>query len=180
MRATGSQTIVMDNVFVPEATISAARPRAGFAALFNIVVQVAMPLITGVYVGVAEKAVEIGNGLARKRANDPAVQWSSGEAVTALKVAQTLHEAMVRMANDLDFTPSIENTNEVFKLKAHAVEQARKAVQSAMDASGGAGFYRVNGLERLLRDVRASEYHPLPLNQQTFFAGRMALGLDPV
>ena len=180
MRATGSGTIVMDNVFVPETSISLARPRAGFAPVFNLVVGVAMPLITGVYVGVAERAVEIGIGLARKRANDPSVQWSSGEATTALKVAQTLQAEMVRMTNDLDFTPTVENTNEMFKLKAHAAEQARKAVQSAMDASGGSGFYRANGLERLLRDVRASEYHPLPANQQTFFAGRLALGLDPV
>jgi hypothetical protein len=37
----------------------------------------------------------------------------------------------------------------------------------------------VNGLERLLRDVRASHYHPLPQKQQLIFSGRVALGLDP-
>jgi len=179
MRATGSGTIVMDRVFVPDAAISVARPRGGFAPLFNLVVGVAMPFITGVYVGIAEKAIEIGLGLAQKRATDPAVQWSVGEALSALKVAQTLHAEMVRMTNDLDFTPSIEKTTQFFMLKAHAVEQAKKAVEASMDASGGAGFYRVNGLERLLRDVRASHYHPLPLQQQVFFSGKVGLGLDP-
>ena len=179
MRATGSQTVVMDSVFVPEASISLTRPRAGFAPIFNVVAGVAMPFITGVYVGVAEKAVEIGRNLAAKRANDPAVQFAAGEAVSALKVAQTLHDQLVRMTNDLDFTPSVENSSQVFMLKAHAVEQAKKAVESAMDASGGAGFYRVNGLERLLRDVRASHYHPLPIKQQLLFSGKVALGVDP-
>jgi len=180
MRATGSQTIVMDRVFVPEAAISLARPRAGFAAIFNVVAGVAMPFITGVYVGVAEKAVEIGLSLAKKRANDPAVQFAAGEAMSALKVAQTLHDELVRMANDLDFTPAVENSSQVFMLKASAAAHAKKAVEAAMDASGGAGFYRVNGLERLLRDVRASHYHPLPEKQQLLLSGRLGLGLEAV
>jgi alkylation response protein AidB-like acyl-CoA dehydrogenase len=166
-------------VFVPEASISLARPRAGVPPIFNLVLGIAMPLITGVYVGIAEKAVEIGTGLAKKRANDPTVQFAAGEAVSALRVAQTLHDQMVRMANDLSFTPSVENSSEVLILKAHAVEQAKKAVEAAMEASGGAGFYRVNGLERLLRDVRASHYHPLPIKQQMLFSGKLSLGLDP-
>ncbi len=180
MRATGSRTIIMENVFVPESSISLTRSRIGFAAIFNVVIGVAMPFIAGVYVGVAERAAELAVDLAKKRANDPAVQWSIGETLSALKVAQTCHDAMVRLANEFDFTPSVENTNEVLMLKTHAVEQAKKSVESAMDASGGAGFYRCNGLERLLRDVRASHYHPLPEKQQMVFSGRLGLGLDPV
>ncbi len=180
MRATGSRTIIMDRVFVADAAISLARSRIGFAPIFNLVAGAAMPFIVGVYIGVAERAVEIALGLARKRASDPTVQWSVGEMLSALKVAQTCHDAMVRLTNDLDFTPSIENTSEVFMLKTHAVEQAKKAVECAMEASGGAGFYRVNGLERLLRDVRAGHYHPLPAKQQIVLSGRLGLGLDPV
>lgn len=180
MRATGSRTIIMENVFVPEGAISLARSRIGFAPIFNVVAGVAMPFIAGVYVGIAERAAEVALDLARKRASDPTVQWSAGETLSALKVAQTCHDAMVRLTNDFDFTPSVENTSEVFMLKTHAVEQAKKAVEAAMDASGGAGFYRCNGLERLLRDVRASHYHPLPAKQQMVFSGRLGLGLDPI
>ena len=139
-----------------------------------------MPFIAGVYVGIAERAVEIALGLAKKRANDPTVQWSAGEMISALTVAKTSHDAMVRLTNDLDFTPNLENTSEVFILKTHVVEHAKKAVEAAMDASGGSGFYRANGLERLLRDVRAGHYHPLPAKQQIVFSGRLGLGLDPV
>lgn len=180
MRATGSQTIVMNQVFVPDAAVSLARSRDGFAPIFNLVAGVAMPFIAGVYVGVAERAVEIGLALAKKHASDTTVQWSAGEMLSALKVSQTCHAAAVRLTNDFDFTPSIENTSEMFMLKSHTVEQAKKAVESAMDASGGAGFYRVNGLERLLRDVRAGHYHPLPVKQQVLLSGRVGLGLDAV
>jgi alkylation response protein AidB-like acyl-CoA dehydrogenase len=180
MRATGSGTVVFNNVFVPEATISLARARAGFAPIFNHEAGVAMPLISGVYVGIAERAAEIALGLAKKRAEDPVVQWSAGEMLSALKIAQTCHDALVERANDLEFTPSIENTSEVFMLKTHAVEQAKRAVDRAMETSGGAGFYRVNGLERLLRDVRAGHYHPLPEKQQMVLSGRVGLGLEAI
>ncbi len=180
MRATGSRTIVIENVFVPEGSISLARPRGGFAAVFNTVLGVAMPFIAGVYVGIAERAAEIGLELAKKRANDPTVQWSTGEMLSALKIAQTCHDAMVRLANDFEFTPGVCNSNEVLMLKTHTVEQAKKVVESAVEASGGSGFYRQNGLERLLRDVRAGHYHPLPEKQQVILSGRLGLGLDPI
>jgi alkylation response protein AidB-like acyl-CoA dehydrogenase len=180
MRATGSQTIVMKDAFVPDAAISLKRPRGGFAPIFNVVVLVAMPLIAGVYVGVAERAVEIALGLAKKRANDPTVQWSVGEMLSAAMVAGTCHEKGVSMTNEFNFTPNLELTSRMLVLKTQAVEQAKRAVECAMEAAGGAGFYRRTGLERLLRDVRAGHYHPLPSKQQMSFTGRLALGLDPI
>ncbi len=180
MRATGSHTIVFDQVFVPEASISLARPRGGFAAIFQTVMAVAMPFITGVYVGIAERAAEIGLDLAQKRAHDPTVQFAVGEMLSALKIAQTCHDAMVDRANDFDFTPGMANSDEVLMLKTHAVEQAKRTVQAAMEASGGAGFYRQNGLERLLRDVQAGHYHPLPAKQQMIMSGRLGLGLEAI
>ena len=55
-------------VFVPEATISLRRPRAGFADVFNLVMTVALPFIAGVYVGIAERAVEMATPIAARRA----------------------------------------------------------------------------------------------------------------
>ena len=42
----------------------------------------------------------------------------------------------------------------------------------------GSGFYRRGGLERLLRDIQASRYHPLPEKPQTRLVGRLLLELD--
>lgn len=180
MRATGSQAIVMEDVFVPEAAISLKRPRGGFAAVFNVVALVALPFIGAVYVGVARRAAEIGLSLAERRASDPAVQWSTGEMMSALTLAETCLEKAIALNDEYSFTPDVELTNRVFMLKTQIVGEARKTVEAAMEAAGGAGFYRANGLERLLRDVRAGHYHPLPAKQQLTFSGRLALGLEPV
>ena len=180
MRATGSQSIVFEDVFVPEQSVSLRRPRAGFAPIFNVVAVAALPLIAGVYVGIAERARDIARECASKRAEDPTVQWAMGEAVSRTVVASVCHERSLALANDLNVEPNIELTNQMFILKTQAVEEARRAVEAAMEAAGGAGFYRRTGLERLLRDVRAGHYHPLPAKKQLSFTGRLALGLDPV
>jgi alkylation response protein AidB-like acyl-CoA dehydrogenase len=44
----------------------------------------------------------------------------------------------------------------------------------------GAGFYRKSGLERLLRDAHAAQFHTLSAKRQHRFSGRVALGLDPI
>ena len=56
---------------------------------------------------------------------------------------------------------------------AHAI----RAVELAMEAAGGAGFYRAAGLERRFRDIQGARYHPLQSGSQAEYAGAMALGL---
>lgn len=180
MRATGSRTVMLDDVFVPEAAISLRRPRGEFHGVWDVVLGVALPLIAAAYVGVAERAAEIGLLCAGAHAQQPAVQWSVGEMRSALVVARTCHDRMVALANDLAFTPSLAVSDEMLVLKTQTVESARATVERAMEAAGGAGFHRRTGLERLLRDVRAGHYHPLPAKQQMSFTGRRALGLAPV
>jgi alkylation response protein AidB-like acyl-CoA dehydrogenase len=180
MRATGSGSIQLEDVFIPEATISLKRPREGFADIFNIIAPIALPLVAGVYVGVADRAVELGTAAAKKRANDPVVQQSVGEMVSAATLAGVALDHALGLVNEFDFTPSIERTNQTLIMKSAIAENAKKAVEAAMEAAGGAGFYRKTGIERLLRDVRAAHYHPLPVKQQLRLTGRMALGLDPV
>jgi acyl-CoA dehydrogenase len=180
MRSTGSETVVLEDVFVPDAAISLRRPRGEYHNVWNIVLTVAMPLIAGVYVGIAERAAEIAISLARRKAEDPAVQWAAGEMSSALVVARVLHERMVDLAHDLEFEPSVDLSNEILVLKTQAVESARRVVQSAVEAAGGPAFYRPTGLERLLRDVSAGHFHPLPPKQQLQFTGRLALGLPPI
>ncbi|HET7738667.1 MAG TPA: acyl-CoA dehydrogenase family protein [Tepidiformaceae bacterium] len=180
MRATGSQTIVMEDVYIPEASVTLKRPRGVFAPIWNVIVGVALPLIAGVYVGVAERATEIALGLAQKRRDDPATQLAVGQMLSALAIAQACHDEAVRLTDDLRFTPSLDITSRVLMLKTSVIEHSERAVVSAMEAAGGQGFYRATGLERLLRDVRAGHYHPLPANQQYLLSGRHALGLDPV
>jgi alkylation response protein AidB-like acyl-CoA dehydrogenase len=54
------------------------------------------------------------------------------------------------------------------------------AVEKALETVGGSGFFRNLGLERLVRDMHAAQFHPLQTKRQLRFSGRAALGLDPV
>ena len=180
MRSTGSQTVVFDDVFMSEAAIALRRPRGEFHDVWNVVLTVALPLIAGVYVGIAERAAEIALGLAGRNAEDSTVQWAAGEMQSALIVARALHDRMTALANDLDFEPSLERSDEILVLKTQVVEAAQRVVERAVEAAGGPAFYRRSGLERLLRDVCAGHFHPLPAKQQLRFSGRRVLGLTPI
>lgn len=180
MRATGSQTLHFDSVMVPDAAISLARPRGTFHPVWAVVLTVAMPLISAVYVGIAQQAAEIARAHAKKRAKDPATQFAAGEMESARIVAEASLDAMIGLANDLDFKPTVEIANRMLALKTATIEASRRCVESTFETAGGVAFYRATGLERLMRDVRAGDYHPLSPKAQRLFTGRVALGLEPV
>lgn len=179
MRSSGSQTVVFDDVFVPDGAITLRRARGEFHEVFNVVLTVALPLVVSVYVGIAERAAELALGLAMRNRDDATVQWAAGEVRSALIVARTLHDGMVARAGDLDFVPSLELTDEMLVLKTEVVAAAQRTVERAMEVAGGAAYYRRSEIERLLRDVRAGHFHPLPAKQQLRVTGRCALGLPP-
>jgi acyl-CoA dehydrogenase len=87
---------------------------------------------------------------------------------------------MVALANDGVFAPSVELANQVLVRKTLGVNAALAAGEKALEASGGSGFYRSSGLERMVRDLHAGQFHPLQEKRQVLFSGRIALGLDPV
>jgi alkylation response protein AidB-like acyl-CoA dehydrogenase len=180
MRATGSHTIVLDQVFVPDDAIMLRRPRGRFHPAWNVILTVAMPLIMSVYAGVAEAAAAIGGDQAATRQGDPNVPYLLGELANHLTTVQLAVDDMVRLANDLDFTPSLDVSNAILMRKTIAAESVLATVEKALEAAGGAGFYRKAGLERLLRDAHAAQFHPLPAKRQHHFTGRIALGLDPI
>jgi acyl-CoA dehydrogenase len=64
--------------------------------------------------------------------------------------------------------------------KAIAARSVKAAVETASEIVGGAGFFRDHPMERIVRDVRAFHFHPLPERIQQTFSGRIALGMDPL
>jgi acyl-CoA dehydrogenase len=54
---------------------------------------------------------------------------------------------------------------------------AIRTVELAMEAVGGASYFRSRGLERLFRDIQGARFHPLTPSAQRQLAGRNALGL---
>ena len=180
MRGTGSNTVLLENVFVPEEAVALRRPRGVYHPVWSVILTVAMPLITSVYVGIAEAAAAIARERAARRAADPLVPLGIGELENLLATAQLAVDSMVELANDQDFEPRVETASAIMVRKTIAVRAAIAAVEKALEVTGGAGYFRSAGLERLLRDVQAGQFHPLPEKRQQVFTGRLALGLDPV
>ena len=180
MRATGSQTVVIERAFVPDEAVVMRRPQGDYHPAYNVILTVALPLITSAYLGVAEAAVEITRKHVAKRTGDPAIPFLLGELTNELTTAQLAVESMVATANDWDFQPTAETADAVLVRKTIAAKAIIATVEKALETAGGAGFYRKLGLEQRLRDVHGVQFHPLPEKRQQLFTGRLALGLDPV
>jgi alkylation response protein AidB-like acyl-CoA dehydrogenase len=180
MRASGSRTIVLDNVFVPDSAIALQRARGRFHPAWNVILTVALPLIMSVYAGVAEASAAIGREQAKKRPGDPVVPYLLGELANHLTMVQIATDDMISLARDFDFKPSLDLSNAILIRKTIVAENVLATVEKALEAAGGAGFYRNMGLEQLLRDAHGAQFHPLSSKRQHRFTGRVALGLDPI
>ncbi|MDO9461035.1 MAG: acyl-CoA dehydrogenase family protein [Alphaproteobacteria bacterium] len=180
MRATGSHTVTLDNVFVPDETVSLRRPRGDYHMSWNVILTVAMSTVMSVYMGVACAAATITEAEARKRAGAPETQYLLGELRNLMTTAELAVDDMVRIANDFDFDPVVGTADAILRRKTIATNAIIAAVEKMLEVAGGGGFYRKLGLEKLLRDVHAARYHPLAEKKQHRFSGRIALGLDPI
>lgn len=175
MRATGSQTVVLENVFVPDSAIALERNRDEFHPVWNIVLTVAMPLIMSAYVGIAERARTITLEHVQKssgRNHDPYVV---GQLNNAWMAALVQWQAMISRTNELDVMPNKIVSAEILALKTNVSEACRETVKLAMEAVGGSSFFQQNELERLFRDVQASQFHPLPKWEQYEFSTSVIL-----
>jgi alkylation response protein AidB-like acyl-CoA dehydrogenase len=180
MRATGSDTVKLENVFVPEAAVVLRRPRGPFHPAFAVILTVALPLICSAYLGTAAAAAQISRERAAKRRDDPVAPFQVGEMENLLTTAELAVDDMVRLAAGYDFTPTAELAGRVLTRKTIAAKAVLATTEKALEVAGGAGFFRRLGLERLLRDAHGVQFHPLPEKRQQLFTGRLAMGLDPV
>lgn len=179
MRGTGSNDVVIENVKVPDASISVRRPKGKWHPAFDVIAPVAFSLIGSAYVGVAESARELALEHARRKKDDAVTQSLIGEMDRELLVAQDTLAALLASVQN-GFTPSTALSDLTFKRKTTLANALGRAVHLAMEAAGGASFFRDKGLERHFRDIQAFRFHPLHERRQELFSGRVALGLDPV
>lgn len=176
MRGTGSHSVKLEKVFVPETAITMRRPRGEFHPVWNVILTVAMPLIMSVYLGIAQKAEQIAiKHAANQKKIRPYLPDLIGEMHNALTTAELNVKDMVRIANDFDFKPIDQNGQDILSRKTNAANASIKIVEKAMEIVGGQGFYRSFGLERLFRDVQAAKYHPLQEKDQLRFSGEYIL-----
>ena len=180
MRGSGSHTLTLDQVFVPDAAISVKRPRGQWHPSFNVICVAALPLVTSVYLGVAETAARIAREAAKKKAFEPTTAFVIGEMENSLLIAQMAWREAVATVRDYAFPPENELASAALQRKTIIAEHVDRCVKKAVEASGGSAFFRKNPLEQLSRDIQGVHFHPLPEKKQLLFTGRVALGLSPV
>ena len=186
LRGTGSDTVVLDDVFVPDESVSLIRQANEWHPVWNAVLGSAMPLIMAAYLGIGEAPADIALGQTRARSNNGSGDVPAhllpvvGDMINQLTAAQDLVAAMFAASDDLHFAPTVAHASAILARKTMAAEALIATVRAALDVCGGVGFSRPAGLERLYRDAHGALYHPLPAAKQQPFTARVTLGLDPL
>ncbi|MFE0018431.1 acyl-CoA dehydrogenase family protein [Mesorhizobium sp. NPDC059054] len=175
MRGTGSNDVVIDGLFIPDAAVGFSRTAGHWHPVFQIIATVAFPLIYAVYLGIAESARDIAIDIARKKPTNENALNLAGRMDTALRAAQMAHRAMVEAAERN--APSAESVNDVMIGRSLVASHGLEVTALAMELAGGVSFYRDRGLERRFRDMQAARFHPLQAGPQARYAGAMALGV---
>ena len=178
MRGTGSHDIELTDVFVSDAQVLARRPHATIDPPLQVILSHAMPPITAVYLGIAEAArdhaVEAIAGT--PRADDPLRQRQVGLMDTPLRVASSALDGALAAVGD-DPAPSMDTVVAVMAAKREVALAGTEVAGLAMEVAGGAAFSRRRPIERCLRDLQATRYHPLDPEETLLHAGRAGLGL---
>jgi alkylation response protein AidB-like acyl-CoA dehydrogenase len=187
MRATGTQTVVFDDVIAP-ADALCGNFRGGLFAEFEWAVMT----FSGVYQGLIEKAYEETANILRKKSlgataegADVAlrglgyVQCGLGRMLVEKEAGARLLEMSCRQlieGCDVGWDP-VARVALLDVAKLVITESASRVVSDGMRLVGGSSFRRGHLLERLYRDARSGPFHPLTTDQIYDYLGRWELGL---
>lgn len=179
LRATGSHTVVLDDVFVPDTAVALTRPADQWHPVWNIVMGAAMPLIMAAYLGVADAAVDAARAAVAGR-TEPHVFEMLGEMLNAHMTAADVIAGMFADAENLHFANTDELASRILSRKTVAADALIATVRLALETAGGVGYTRSSDIERLYRDVHGCLFHPLLRAKQLQFSGRVMQGLSPI
>lgn len=170
MRATQSYTTVLDHVLVASDKVARRVPVGPNADVFTVsIFQNFLLLVSSVYAGIADRALEIAVETVRTKKNalgdhatrdeDPDVRWQLADAAMAIDALGPQLETYASFVDDQrELHPSWFRL--LSGMKHQSVETARTVVDQAMRAVGGNGYRAGSELSRLQRDVLAGVYHP--------------------
>jgi alkylation response protein AidB-like acyl-CoA dehydrogenase len=186
MRATRSDDIVLDGIFVPDTHVARIVPAGGADAFVLGIFAWALLGFANIYHGVAQCAM--------------AIAIAGVKAKTSMAVSRTMayHPEIQHMIADMELLldpigPHLERVAEdwsngvdhgatwpskIVSAKYHAVEACWRIVDKAMEVSGGAGMFRGNELEQLFRDARCGRFHPANTFLTHEIVAKTALGID--
>jgi alkylation response protein AidB-like acyl-CoA dehydrogenase len=186
MRATRSDDIVLEGVFVPDSYVARIVP-AGTADAFVLgIFGWALMGFANVYHGIARRAIDLAVAaiktktalaVTRTMAYHPEIQHMVAQMMLAFDpIAPHIEQVAEDWSNGVDHGASWPA--KILSAKYHAVEASFKIVDMAMETSGGAGMFRTNELERLFRDARCGRFHPANTFLTHEIVAKTALGID--
>ena len=180
MRGTASNDVVLDDVFVPDERVLANRPYGVIDPPLQVIGSVAFPIVSAVYLGVAEAAFAAAVDAARSRADDPTVRRQVGLMQHRLQVASWTLDGVFDLVGP-DPQPSAETLAAVMIAKREIALAGIEVCDLAMDVAGGSAFFRGSVVERCYRDIRAAKFHPTTPEDTLLLAGERAFTLpgDP-
>jgi alkylation response protein AidB-like acyl-CoA dehydrogenase len=174
MRGTASNDIVLDDVFVPDERVLANRPYGVVDPPLQVIGSIAFPIISAVYLGVAEAAFAAAVESARRRADDPTVRRQVGLMRHRLQVASWSLDAVLDLVGP-DPAPSMETLTAVMMAKREVALAGVEVCDLAMEVAGGPAYFRGSVVERSYRDIRAAKFHPTTPEDTLLLAGEQAL-----
>ncbi|MGW9403900.1 acyl-CoA dehydrogenase family protein [Arthrobacter sp. NPDC055585] len=167
MRASQSRTTILDSAVVPAGRIVRHTPVGPHADAFVFgIFSLFETLLSAVYTGLAERALELAAAAAQKKtvqgqpaAQDPHTRWRIADAAIRLDGMLLQLDAVARDLEDgadhgASWFPRLSG------LKLRTTDTARGIVETAMQVAGGSGYFRGQELERLYRDALAGMFHP--------------------
>jgi alkylation response protein AidB-like acyl-CoA dehydrogenase len=189
MRATESHDTVLDGAFIADDDVLCVVP-AGPPTdpVLGAMLVWALTLIGNVYIGIAERALDLAVEHARHRtsiaiprstfAHHPLVQYQVAHMHLELDAARAVQDRLAR-----DWVDGVDHGArwpvQVFTAKWHAAHAAMAVVDAACEVVGGGSFRRGSELERLSRDVRAARFHPGTDAFTHETIGKALLDVDP-
>jgi alkylation response protein AidB-like acyl-CoA dehydrogenase len=179
MRGTASNDLVVEDVFVPDERVLANRPYGVVDPPLQVISEIAFPIISGAYLGVAEGAYAAAVAAAAPKADSPLVQRQLGRMRQRLQVASWALDGALAAVGD-DPAPSHDTYLAVMLAKAEVAEAGVEVCDLAMDVAGGPAFFRGSAIERAYRDIRAIKFHPLTPEATWVETGRHELGLTGI
>lgn len=176
MRGTASNSVSVEDVFVPAERVLADRPHGVIDPPLQVIASIAMPIISAVYLGVADSAAAAAIATVRDSAQDPAMQRTIGLMTHRLLVAGWALDGALGVLGS-DPPPSMTTLAAVMAAKREIALAGIEVCDLAMEIAGGGAFRRGSTIERAYRDVRGAKLHPFTPEQTLVHAGRLAVGL---
>ncbi len=189
MRPSQSHDTVLTDVFVPDERIGRIVPAGSDADPYLFFMNIwALGLFSNVYIGIAERSLEIAVRSATTKTSvaipqgayafNPMVQHQIADMFLELQAGRATLDRMLD-----DFLAGVDHGAmwgaHITSAKWRAVESAKRVVDIALDVTGGVGMFRGNELERLYRDVRCGGFHPANDALTHEMVAKAVLGIDP-